>query len=94
MVSSVEMLTALNLILSAWVIGTCACILRKLPRASMEARALFSRSVFVIVIVSAFCNGFRGPLFGTLVGNWWTIVGGVTIILLLLERVYGWRRRE
>lgn len=94
MVSSAELLTALNLAISAWVIGSCACMLRQLPKAGADHRALFSRLVFVAVIVSAFCNGFRGPLFGTVVGNWWTIVGGVTIILLMLERIYGWRRRE
>lgn len=83
-----DLLTAINLAISCGVIVACACRLRQLPRSS---RATFSRAVFVLIIVSAFCNGFRAPLFGSQVGNWWPIIGGASILLLMLEGLFGWR---
>lgn len=89
------MLTTANFLISLAVITVCACRLRHLPRARGNGwRAYFSRAVLVLLLVSAFANGFRGPLFGTGVPNLWPLVGGLSILLAVLEGLIGWGHKR
>lgn len=89
LILDVPVLTLLNTLLCLIIMAGCFYRMVK----TSTATKVFPRIAYVFVFVAAFCNAFRGPLFGTLLSSWWPLVGSVCMLLLLAVGQPEWRGR-
>lgn len=80
-------LTCLNGFMCFAVFWACLCRLRMTSTETM----LMPRFAFSVVMVVHVVSGFRGPLFGTQVSDWWPIVFTTSTWCILLVNIRAWR---